>query len=89
MFLLKTWSGGLVFLPIRKMFKSDLKNLGVVQLPIFSGTRVMMMPFLLEDVMSIPGDLERWRGFVASITQRAGAPRVGTAYLTIDEQFRV
>src|SRR5579864_3670693 len=67
------------------MFKSDLKNLGTVQLPVFTGTRTMMLPFLLEDVMSIPGGIAQWRSFVASITQKAGAPRVGTAYLTIDE----
>lgn len=66
-------------------FKSDLKHLGTVQLPIFNGTRIMMMPFLLEDVTSIPGDIAQWRSFVASITAKAGAPRVGTAYLTIDE----
>ncbi len=45
----------------------------------------MMMPFLLEDAMSIPGGVAQWRQFVASITQKAGAPKIGTAYLTIDE----
>lgn len=69
------------------MFKSELKNLGVVQLPIFTGTRIMMMPFLLEDVVSIPGEHAQWRGFVASILQKSGAPKVGTAYLTIDESL--
>jgi len=53
------------------MFKSDLKKLGTVELPVFNGTRIMMMPFLLEDVMSIPGDLARWRSFIASITTKA------------------
>lgn len=67
------------------MFKSDLKGLGTVSLPVFTGTRVMMMPFLLEDVMSIPGNLAHWRSFIASITQKSGGPQIGTAYLTIDE----
>jgi hypothetical protein len=67
------------------MFKSDLKNLGTVQLPIFSGTRVMMMPFLLEDMVSIPGSIAQWRSFVASVTEKSGGPKVGVAYLTIDE----
>lgn len=66
-------------------FKSSLKNLGTVNLPVFTGTRVMMMPFLLEDIMTIPGGIAQWRSFVASITEKGGGPRVGTAYLTIDE----
>jgi hypothetical protein len=66
-------------------FKSEVKSLGMVNLPIFTGTRVMMMPFHLEDVMSIPGSLEHWRGFIASIVKSGGGPKVGTAYLTIDE----
>lgn len=66
-------------------FQSELKGLGTIELPVFSGTRVMMMPFKLEDVMSIPGSIAQWRSFVASITEKAGGPRIGTAYLTIDE----
>ncbi|MEB3330794.1 MAG: hypothetical protein VKQ33_16335, partial [Candidatus Sericytochromatia bacterium] len=67
------------------MFKSDLKHLGTVQLPAFSGTRIMMMPFLLEDGSSIPADLFPWREFVGQLTKKAGAPEQGVAYLTIDE----
>lgn len=64
------------------ILKSEITELGRVTFPEPSGIRVMMMPFLLEDLATIP-----WRGWRAVIAGMfGGADRGrGIAYLTIDE----
>lgn len=52
--------------------------------PIFSGIRVMMLPFLLDDLDSIPDEIEHWR-FAIDQMISASAVNSGVAYLTIDE----
>jgi hypothetical protein len=66
------------------MFASTVTDLGPVRFPVFTGTRIMMMPFLLEDLASLPPSLFAWRDTVASLVSRAAVAR-GVAYLTIDE----
>lgn len=67
-------------------FESRFEYCGVTSFPSFTGTRVMMMPFLLGIPESLPDFLSAWREPVTSICsfrpQHAG--QVG--YLTIDEK---
>lgn len=65
-------------------FNSKIDTLGQLKLPEFSGTRILMMPFLLEDLGSIPGSLYQWTGFLNSLIGRSPCQK-GIAYLTIDE----
>lgn len=68
------------------MFKSELKDFGPIEpFPTFAGVRIMMMPFLLEDVATIPDAFGQWRRTVGELLQPTLVPRSGTAYLTIDE----
>jgi hypothetical protein len=66
---------------------TQIKNLGYVALPPFSGIRVMMMPFRLEDTSTIP--FMQWREPVLEMAGRAGVFQgvglQGVGYLTIDE----
>lgn len=65
-------------------FESRLTDLGPVAIPPFSGTRVMMMPFVLDDPASLPPSLSAWIDTVAELVALAST-RGGVAYLTIDE----
>lgn len=64
------------------MFKSEIEDLGRVRIPPFSGTRVMMMPFRIEDADTVP--FFEWRSAVSDLLYRIGAGE-GVGYLTIDE----
>lgn len=66
------------------MFRSEVKHVGELAFPEYSGARVIMMPFRLEDVGTLPPLLEAWRPAVASLVARA-PERVGVGYLTVDE----
>jgi hypothetical protein len=68
------------------MFLSELRELGRIDFPKFSGTRVMMMPVLLGDMDSIPGDLRHYCSAVGRLFD-ASEVKSGTAYLTIDEKL--
>ena len=66
------------------MFKSEIQEVGTVELPKFSGVRVMMLPFRLEDVATLPSSVASWRQTVAALIEMSPV-RSGVAYLTIDE----
>lgn len=63
---------------------SKIVDRGRVELPEFTGVRVMMMPFLMQDPASIPNMLGRWRGVIAALVRMSRVEK-GVAYLTIDE----
>ena len=66
-------------------FQSHLRSLGHVQLPDYSGVRVMMMPFLFDQPRkSLPSSLAHWRELIARLVAQTST-RVGVGYLTIDE----
>ena len=65
--------------------RSTVKKLGGwYDFPHHTGTRIMMMPVLLEDAESCP--LVAWQSTVACLSNMAPT-RAGVAYLTIDECF--
>lgn len=66
-------------------FKSKFYEVGPIGLPKFSGTRVMMLPFLLEDVNSLPDDLAHYCSTVEKLCSMS-VVKSGVAYLTIDEK---
>lgn len=67
------------------MYDSKIELLGQVEFPRYSATRVMMMPFLLEEPRgSLPTPLTGYRGLVSHICSKS-AVREGVGYLTIDE----
>ena len=75
-------------------FNSQFQKVGSVKnlFPSFLGTRVMMMPFLLDDLeCSIPAQLKEWlpviKEMVNSIPSHVRWWEHNTAYLTIDEKF--
>lgn len=66
------------------MFKSEVKHVGAISFPDFSGIRVMMMPFRMEDVATLPDSLA---GYRETVGRMVGMARVheGVGYLTADE----
>lgn len=73
------------------MYKSRFRKLTTVKLPQFSGTRVLMLPFRMDDLDSVPDDLAHYKDTIESLVaisptgdhlQREN--QVG--YLTIDEK---
>lgn len=67
------------------MFSSVIDNLGPTQLPTFSGTRIMMMPFEVSDVSSLPTAIAPWRPVVSELIGRCNPGASGVGYITIDE----
>lgn len=67
----------------QETFDSSLEDLGPFELPAYSGTRWMMMPFRLDD---IPRTITRadWHQAIQHMVSLAGI-RSGVGYLTIDE----
>lgn len=64
-------------------FNSKIDVLGSIKLPEFSGIRVLMMPFKIEDIQTtIP--FESWK-FTLQEIMKVSPCKAGTAYLTIDE----
>jgi hypothetical protein len=61
--------------------KSEIKNLGSVKFPVFSNLRIMMMPFLLENISTV---IDPYKSIVKSIIDRSSCKN-GIGYLTIDE----
>lgn len=64
-------------------FRSEIELRGAAKLPRYSGARVMMMPFLLEDPQRTV-HLRQYRDLLRALGDM-GAPEKGVAYLTIDE----
>lgn len=66
------------------MFTSHLEDFGPVDLPPFTGVRVMMQPFDLARVVETLPNLPQWVRAVEQMRDLTGV-RGGVAYLTIDE----
>lgn len=67
-------------------FVSKFRKLGPVDMPVYSGARIMMMPVILGDLNSIPSSLDNWISALQQLFRFAyHAGEVG--YLTIDEKF--
>lgn len=64
-------------------FTSQVVDLGTVEFPLFQTTRVMMMPFRLDDLASLPDELDRYRQVIAAMLQWSPIA-TGVGYLTID-----
>lgn len=66
-------------------FYSKYDSAGAVRLPAFKGTRILMMPIYLDDILgSLPKDLRKWTDVVDAMNPEG---KEGVAYLTIDERF--
>lgn len=66
-------------------FQSTVCDLGEFELPSFSNTRVMMMPFYWHDPQgSLPSCLQKWKALVQKLCSLFSDEQ-GTGYLTIDE----
>ncbi|NBX73760.1 MAG: hypothetical protein EBQ89_05610, partial [Alphaproteobacteria bacterium] len=66
-------------------FYSNFQHIGSIQLPKFSGTRVMMMPLVIGDEKTIPAFLNHWKDSIGYLSQMSGYEgEVG--YITIDEK---
>ncbi len=63
-------------------FDSRFVHLGTIEFPEYTGVRIMMMPFRLDDIRSVP--IDAYKSLVSTIMQAVDS-RVGVAYLTIDE----
>jgi hypothetical protein len=63
---------------------SKIERFGSVNFPTFSGVRIMMMPFRMEDLGTSPPMLGSWIWAIATLCQMS-AVKKGVAYLTIDE----
>lgn len=66
------------------MFASKIEDKGSISFPEFTGLRIMMMPFRLEDADTIPDFMPQWRSAVGDLIALSNVKN-GTAYLTIDE----
>ncbi len=66
-------------------FVSNIKRIGYMSLPKFSDMRIMMLPFLLENIDTLPDDLTHWRDAVIQLCELSPV-KTGVAYLTIDEK---
>lgn len=64
-------------------FASEIREVGTVEFPRYTSTRIMMMPFHVHDLESLPDELAPWRPVVATL--RGDEYEAGVAYLTIDE----
>lgn len=67
------------------MFTSTFCYRGEVNLPAFSGTRVMMMPVRLGHIDSVPPDLAHYKDTIDALF-RMGGHAGGIGYITIDEK---
>ncbi len=67
-------------------YRSRFRKLKAVFLPKFSNTRVLMLPILLEDISSLPNDINHYTQTVQELIAISPV-KTGVAYLTIDEKF--
>ena len=66
-------------------FESQIEDRGVAEFPLFSGTRVLLMPFVIHDPeTSLPNSLAHYRALVARLCALVPSER-GVGYVTIDE----
>jgi hypothetical protein len=67
------------------MMLSEVERVGSIVFPDFSGVRIMMMPFRIEDPFgTLPDAIALWRPVVSDLCRMSPAVR-GVAYVTIDE----
>lgn len=67
------------------MFHSEIRDVGGIEFPEFTGLRIMMMPLRLDDVAgTVPAFASAWHDQVERLAELAPV-RTGVAYLTIDE----
>ena len=69
-----------------KNFSSRYERLAPIQFPHWTGVRIMMLPFLLEDIESLPDSLRHWAGATKQLCNLSHI-KAGVAYLTIDERI--
>lgn len=73
------------------MFKSIAYKTGNINFPKFSHTRIMMMPFYLHDLDTIPNTLNHYKNvikeLIKQIPNHVEFYEDTPAYLTIDERF--
>lgn len=67
-------------------FTSKFVQLGKLNLPEYSGTRIMMMPINMNDTKSLPDNLERYRPMMEKLFEMSPT-KTGVGYLTIDEKL--
>ncbi len=67
------------------MFHSTFCYRGNIELPTFTGMRVMMMPLRLGELDTVPETLDHYRDTLAALFNMAGH-RGEVGYLTIDEK---
>lgn len=70
------------------IYKSKFKKLTTIELPKFSGTRILMMPFVMEDIETLPDNLAHYKSTVEELV-KLSPEREGVGYLTIDEKHVV
>lgn len=71
---------------VSTIFQSEARYLGIVVFPPFTGTRVMMMPFLWNDVDgSLPPEVARYVGLVELLRDNFQRQAGLVGYLTVDE----
>ncbi len=68
------------------MFESVCRKVGQLQLPAFTGTRIMMMPVIIGDLSSIPETLNEWRDSLKALFDLSPQYAGQVGYLTIDEK---
>lgn len=69
-------------------FESKFKKIGKVELPLFSGVRVMMLPVIIGDDTSIPDLLKgQWKATFHDLSEMAPQHKGKVGYLTIDEKI--
>jgi hypothetical protein len=69
-----------------KKFTSTFKRLGEVQLPVFAGVRVMMMPILIGRADSVPDSIGDWRPVLSGLFEKFPKHEGEIGYVTIDEK---
>jgi hypothetical protein len=70
------------------MFTSTFKKVGDITLPLFSGTRVMMLPFVIGERHSLPDFISHYRWIAHQLFSMINPDHLGkVGYLTIDEKI--
>lgn len=67
------------------IFFSEINECGSVQIPEFTGIRILHMPFLLGDLDSLPDFLSGWSDFFSNMFGLMHI-KSGIAYVTIDQK---
>ncbi len=71
---------------MNQTFSSVCRHVGDLELPAFSGTRIMMMPVILGDMASVPAMLDGWKSALLNLFSLCPQHHGKVGYLTIDEK---